>query len=103
MRFTRGEVAVTVALDEGKWAVEGDTRLSEDMRSALALPCVEFLRPWKIPNKEGSLRSILAVSLAVGADLDESTATTEEIRERNWLRNGGSHRAVSDDDGYVTY
>ena len=98
MRFTRGADVVTATLQDGDWALEGDTSIYADMSSASELPYVEFLCPWKISNKSGSLRSLLAVSLAVGAELDESTASTEAVRERNWLINGGSHTPTSDDE-----
>ncbi len=102
MRFTRGADVVTATIQNGEWVLDGDTSLYADMSSASELPYVEFLRPWKIPNKPGSLRSLLAVSLAVGAGLDESTASPEAIRERNWLVNGGSHTPVFNDED-VTY
>ncbi len=98
MRFTRGADTVTVCLEDGEWSFDGDTSLVSDFLTVMRLPYVEFLRPWKIPNESGSLRSLLAISLALGTELDESTAPLEAVRERNWLVNGGSHTPVSDDE-----
>lgn len=98
MRFTRGVDTVTARLKDGEWSFDGDTSLVSDFLTVMRLPYVEFLRPWKIPNESGSLRSLLAISLALGTELDESTAPLEAVRERNWLVNGGSHTPVSDDE-----
>lgn len=98
MRFVK-DAAEVLASEQNTsgYTFDGDAALVALFQEMLKQPDVEVLKSWKVPLDGNPLRALLAVSLALGTDLDEDTASPSEIRERDWLLNGGAYTSPSPD------